>query len=185
MKIIGAQILQYFNNKASIVQSEFNLDFVGFFARKSTIELLKFFTCYVANENHKDTNLNNKLQILEHTQTNSNVCILRRDNKFVCIICDKEYPIKVLAKLVLEIFAENMNLHHVVYECNDPTKIDKIMETQAKIDKTIEVLHDTINGIIERGEKIDKLVKQSDELSEATKMFYDKTKKLNRCCVIL
>lgn len=46
------------------------------------------------------------------------------------------------------------------------------MKIQKELDETKIVLHETINSVLKRGEKIDDLVAKSDGLSAQSKMFY-------------
>jgi len=46
-------------------------------------------------------------------------------------------------------------------------------------------MHETIEKVLERGEKIDDLVAKSDGLSAQSKMFYQQAKKQNSCCVVM
>ena len=51
-------------------------------------------------------------------------------------------------------------------------------------DETTDVLHKTIDNLLERGEKLDSLVERSDDLSKQSKMFYKQARKTNSCCVV-
>jgi synaptobrevin family protein YKT6 len=53
-----------------------------------------------------------------------------------------------------------------------PTEADAIGRIQKELDETKVVLHQTIESMLERGEKIDNLVSKSENLSQASKMFY-------------
>jgi len=186
MKIIGAQILEYTNNNTLGVQSEFNLSFVKLFKGLQIEELLNSFVCRISDENYKNNELNNKMQILEHSQTNSNLCIVRKDNMFVCIICEKEYPINIINNLISKIYAKEIDLNYVVFKCNDYSKIDKIYKVQQNVDQTREILHDTIEKVIERGVKIDDLLEKTQEFTRTTNGLLSplSSRKRNSCCSI-
>lgn len=66
----------------------------------------------------------------------------------------------------------------------DPAAADKITKIQRDLDDTTEILHKTIDNVLERGVKLDQLVERSDDLSRQSKMFYKQAKKTNSCCVI-
>ena len=68
--------------------------------------------------------------------------------------------------------------------CQDPASFDKILKIQRDLDTTQQVLHQTIDNILERGEKLDDLVQRSDELSATSKQFYRQARKTNSCCTI-
>ena len=44
------------------------------------------------------------------------------------------------------------------------------------------ILHNTIDSVLQRGEKLDSLVEKSSDLSMASQMFYKQARKQNACC---
>jgi synaptobrevin family protein YKT6 len=66
----------------------------------------------------------------------------------------------------------------------DPARYDQIIKIQNELDDTTVVLHQTIDNLLERGEKLDNLVERSDDLSRQSKMFYKQARKTNSCCVV-
>jgi len=66
----------------------------------------------------------------------------------------------------------------------DPSAADKITKIQKDLDDTTEILHKTIDNVLERGVKLDQLVERSDDLSRQSKMFYKQAKKTNSCCIV-
>lgn len=118
------------------------------------------------------------------------------------VLSDADYPNRVahslLAKM-LEDFSSKVPAHqfvvaqkqHISYatELNtflvsyqNPKEADAMTKIQCELDETKIILHDTINGILERGEKLDTLVERSDDLSLQSKMFYKTARKTNQCC---
>lgn len=67
----------------------------------------------------------------------------------------------------------------------NPEEADSITKIQRELDDTKIVLHKTIEGVLERGEKIDNLVAKSEGLSASSKMFYTQAKKQNSCCIVM
>jgi hypothetical protein len=63
----------------------------------------------------------------------------------------------------------------------DPAAADKLTRVQAELDKTKTILHETIESVLDRGERLDDLVNKSNELSFASKQFYRQAKKTNSC----
>ena len=47
------------------------------------------------------------------------------------------------------------------------------------------MLHKTIDCVLERGEKLEDLVKRSEELSNASKNFFTASRKANGCCAVV
>lgn len=56
---------------------------------------------------------------------------------------------------------------------------------QADLDETKIVLVNTIQAVLQRGEKLDDLVAKSDDLSAQSKVFYKTARKTNQCCTYL
>ncbi|KZV98015.1 snare-like protein [Exidia glandulosa HHB12029] len=122
------------------------------------------------------------------------------------IITDAEYPVRpafsLLAKVLEEFTAAvpqasyNPNpgltpnsiafapLQQYIVKYQDPRQADTIMRVQQELDETKIILHKTIEGVLQRGEKLDNLVERSNNLSQQSKMFYKTAKKQNSCCVI-
>ena len=67
----------------------------------------------------------------------------------------------------------------------DPQQADSIMQIQQQLDETKIVMHQTIESVLARGEKIDELVAKSDGLSSQSKMFYKQAKTTNSCCIVM
>ena len=67
----------------------------------------------------------------------------------------------------------------------DPMNADKIGKIQKELDETKIILHKTIEGVLERGEKLDTLVEKSNDLSLASQMFYKSARKTNSCCKMM
>lgn len=129
---------------------------------------------------------------------------VRENNVSGVLISDIEYPQRVAFTLlgkVLDQFLEEFPLHRlsslderdiVFPKCSEylakyqnPKDADPMMKVQAELDETKIVLHDTIQSVLERGEKLDDIVKKSEELSLQSKTFYTTAKKTNSCCTIL
>lgn len=56
---------------------------------------------------------------------------------------------------------------------------------QAELDETKYILHQTIENVLQRGEKLDVLVQKSDDLGAMSKGFYKQAKNQNSCCVVM
>jgi synaptobrevin family protein YKT6 len=64
----------------------------------------------------------------------------------------------------------------------DPREADPLTKMQNDLDETKIILRNTIEQVLIRGEKLDDLVSQSEELSAQSKAFYKTAKKTNSCC---
>jgi len=67
-----------------------------------------------------------------------------------------------------------------------PTSFDKMSAAKSRIDGLQRVLYETMEGLLERDEKLDELVKSSNDLSTVTKFYYKDAKALKKCpCVVM
>ena len=67
----------------------------------------------------------------------------------------------------------------------NPSEADAMTKLQSELDETKIIMHDNIEKILDRGEKLDDLVAKSEGLSYQSKAFYTTARKTNSCCVIL
>lgn len=67
----------------------------------------------------------------------------------------------------------------------DPAAADRLTKIQRDLDDTKVVLHQTIESMLERGEKLENLVDKSSDLSMASQMFYKQARKTNSCCRLM
>lgn len=64
----------------------------------------------------------------------------------------------------------------------DPAASDSMSRLQSDLDETKIILHNTIEAVLQRGEKLDDLVDKSEALSLQSKAFYKTARKTNSCC---
>ena len=76
-------------------------------------------------------------------------------------------------------------LKDYITQYQNPQEADKILKIQHELDATKQVLHQTMESMLERGEKMDQLVAKSNDLSASSKMFYTQAKKQNSCCSVM
>ena len=112
------------------------------------------------------------------------------------IVADQEYPVRpafsVLAK-ALETFTQKVpqsqwsspssikfpDIQQYLQQYQDPKHADAIMKVQQELDETKIILHKTIEGVLQRGERLDDLVQRSENLSAQSKRFYTTAKKVS------
>ena len=128
---------------------------------------------------------------------------MRADGLCACATVDKEYPPRVafslLSKIMEDFSAEFTDwqkelrneallwpaLDQAVVKYQDPTEADQLMRIQRNLDETKDILHNTIDTVLERGEKLEDLVDRSGELSAQSKLFYKQAKRTNSCCAVV
>lgn len=132
-------------------------------------------------------------------------CYVRSDGLGGTVTTDLEYPARVAFVLIgqmLEDFVAHVGgddnwkgcttpesipfpkLDEYLQKYQDPAAADKVTKIQKDLDETTQILHKTIDSVLERGVKLDNLVERSNDLSAQSKMFYKQAKKTNSCCVI-
>jgi synaptobrevin family protein YKT6 len=191
MKLIGAVILRIntmSSNATDIIDEYFNLGFIGFFSRRNIKDLLLFFCEEISlrlsrNENFPEKNFN----IVFEDKTNSFGCFKQFGDYMYCILYDNEYPLNVVKKIIFAFREQKLRAEFIVEKYKNPDVLDdlkQIKDIQAKLNDTREVLYDTIDSVLDRGEKLDDLVLKSEQLSKTSKDFYGKTKSMNSCCSV-
>jgi len=192
-------ILRYQRDTAEplILAQEMDIAAFGFFEKKTVRELLPFFSKTVVQRIKAGERITVDQEEMKDYQVHAHV---RSDGLAATMTADHEYPARaafaVLAQL-MDDFSEQVSgwaglgapvewppIKEALAKCQDPTNYDKIMKIQRDLDDTTTVLHQTIDNLLERGEKLDTLVERSDDLSKQSKMFYKQARKTNSCCVI-
>ena len=131
-------------------------------------------------------------------------CYVRSDGLGGTVTTDLEYPARVAFVLLGQILDDFTEAHgdawrsctvpesipfpkleeYYLPKYQDPSAADKVTKIQKDLDETTQILHKTIDSVLERGVKLDNLVERSNDLSAQSKMFYKQAKKTNSCCVI-
>ncbi|EPY38289.1 synaptobrevin like protein YKT6 [Angomonas deanei] len=67
-----------------------------------------------------------------------------------------------------------------------PEEVDKILKIQRDIEDTKIIMYNAVDQMLARGEKIDTIVANTEDLSMASKTFYDQAKQTNSgCCSVM
>jgi synaptobrevin family protein YKT6 len=130
-------------------------------------------------------------------------CYVRSDGLGGTVTTDQEYPARVAFVLLGQILDEFTSTvgdawktatipesipfppgEQYIQKYQNPAEADKVTKIQRDLDETTQILHKTIDSVLERGIKLDNLVEKSSDLSAQSKLFYKQAKKTNSCCVI-
>mmetsp|Transcript_31302 Transcript_31302/g.35623 ORF Transcript_31302/g.35623 Transcript_31302/m.35623 type:complete len:202 (+) Transcript_31302:69-674(+) len=174
-----------------------DLSSFGYFQRQGVKEMLTFLTKTFI----KRTELGQR-QSVQHEGYVVH-CYVRSDGLAGTVTTDNEYPSRVafvlLGELLEEFTAEHGDtwksvdqpesfpfpeIDEYLEKYQDPAAADKVTKIQRDLDETTQVLHKTIDSVLERGVKLDSLVERSNDLSSQSKLFYKSAKKTNSCCVL-
>ncbi|KAL5532255.1 YKT6 [Sanghuangporus sanghuang] len=204
MKIYALSILNVTpGGSAKMLTSASDLSSFSFYQRGTISEFLAFFSGLVSErtqpgERQSFTDVDKKdSEYVFH-------CYNRGGPESIAavMVSDKEYPrraaFSVLTK-ALETFTTKVpassysnpssisfpDLKEFVAQYQDPRNADSIMRLQGELDETKLVMHQTIESVLKRGEKLDDLVARSEMLGSQSKRFYTTAKKQNSCCVIM
>ncbi|CAO3692132.1 unnamed protein product [Umbelopsis ramanniana] len=194
MKIYSISVLRNDGGFAHPLAAEYNLAEFGYFQRSSVQEFMGFFSKTVA-----ERTLAGQRQSVDESNYVGHV-YARAEGVAGVVITDKEYPARVAFSLLNKILDEFImrypvekwsgpvqypELAEYLRKYQDPKQADSIMKVQRDLDDTKVILHKTIEGVLQRGEKLDSLIERSEELSSQSKVFYKTAKKTNSCCVVM
>jgi synaptobrevin family protein YKT6 len=119
----------------------------------------------------------------------------------LCVVCitDLDYPERVACDLLRKVLYDfddylkknsislkkkndtlkddcisnyNSALKDVVTQFQDPTKVDQLLRLKKDVEQTTEVMKQTLNKLLKRGEIFEDLIRDTEELSEQSKEFY-------------
>ncbi|XP_064382443.1 synaptobrevin homolog YKT6-like isoform X2 [Halichondria panicea] len=193
VKIFSITIL-YKSAKPVQKKASYELSSFGFFQRSGVREFMAFTSDILVEKTASGQRQSVKEQDYKchvHVRSDSLACV---------VIADNDYPPRVAFTLMSKIMEEfssdfprsswdtpssdlsypPLDAHLKRYQ--DPREADPMMRVQSDLDETKIVLHETIEQLLERGEKLDDLVQKTDKLSGTSKAFYKEAK--GGCCVI-
>jgi synaptobrevin family protein YKT6 len=194
VKLYGIAIARKEGTKVIKICEEIDVSSFGFFQRNSVGEFIKFTHTLVLGK----TGSNDRKSISQEAY----MChsYVTAENLAVCCIADEEYPRRpafvMLSKLVEDfekafpnwknINSAEFDLKQLLLRWQDPKTADSILKVQNELDETKAIVSETLEKILDRGQKLDDLVSRSDELSEQSKAFYKTAKKTNSwCCSVM
>lgn len=199
MKIVGIALVRTgpdLNEPIPLTVAN-DLSSFGFFQRQSVKEMLLFLTKTFLKRTEPG-----QRQSVEHEGYVVH-CYVRSDGLAGTVTTDGEYPARVAFGLLGQLLDDFTNQHGDAWKTvstpesmtfpeateylekyQDPASADKVTKIQKDLDETTQILHKTIDSVLERGVKLDNLVDKSNDLSAQSKLFYKQAKKTNSCCVV-
>ncbi|CAL1682918.1 unnamed protein product [Lasius platythorax] len=195
VKLYALTVLYKSPTSATTLKAAYDVESFSFFQRNS----IKEFMCFVSKT------------IVERTQTCARQSVkegeymchvyVRADNLAAVLISDHEYPRRVAHTLITKVMDEfavknppstwpalkeatadfpQINTYLAKYQ--NPVEADALTKMQNDLDETKIILHNTLEAVLQRGEKLDDLVSKSEGLSVQSKAFYKTARKTNSCC---
>ncbi|KAK6178060.1 hypothetical protein SNE40_012896 [Patella caerulea] len=186
------------DGKVQQLKSAHELSSFGYFQRGSIREFMEFTSKIIVER----TAVCSRASVKEQDY----IChvSVRSDNLAGVVIADHEYPQRVahtLINKVLDEFTSKISkqqwpvlkesevnfttLPDYLQKYQNPKESDAMTRIQSDLDETKIILYNTMESVLQRGEKLDDLVEKSEGLSTQSKTFYKTAKKTNSCCVIL
>nr|CAG4646597.1 EOG090X0E6P [Macrothrix elegans] len=178
-----------------LLRAAYELSSFGFFQRSSVQEFMGF-TAKILTERTQPASR----QSIKQGEYMCHI-YMRSDGLTAVVVADHEYPQRVAHTIltkVLDDFSARVESHlwsegnaactaysglePTLTKYQNPREADALTKIQDELDETKIILHNTIEAVLQRGEKLDELVSKSQGLSDASKMFYKTARKTNSCC---
>lgn len=180
---------------ANLLKASFDLQSFSFFQRGSVQEFIGFASATIVERTQAAARQSVKQDVY--------MChvYVRADNLAGVLIADHEYPGRVAHTLLTKVLDDfTMKVPKDQWESGkdssidfallpsylskyqDPREADALTKIQGDLDETKIILKNTIESVLDRGEKLDELVNKSEQLSIQSKAFYKTAKKTNSCC---
>ncbi|KAH9500090.1 palmitoyltransferase [Bulinus truncatus] len=195
-----AVVLKTPEGKGKILISKNEVSSFGYFQRSTVSEFMLFTSKILVERKATASRASVKKSEVKY------IChvYVRNDNLSGVVIADLEYPQRVahtLINKVLDEFQEKCpksqwssvkeneasfpQLPELLQKYQNPREADAMTKIQSELDETKIILHNTIEAVLQRGEKLDDLVEKSEGLTQQSKTFYITAKKTNQCCTLL
>ncbi|XP_036365068.1 synaptobrevin homolog YKT6 isoform X1 [Octopus sinensis] len=189
MKVYALSILYKGETKARLLKGSYELSSFGYFQRSTVKEFMEFTSRIIVERSKPFSRSSVKEQdYLCHVY-------LRGDSLACVMIADHEYPQRVAHTLLSKVLDDfklavppekwptvvesEVNFpqcDQYLKQSQNPQESDAMTKIQNDLDETKIILHNTIDAILERGEKLDDLVEKSEGLSTQSKSFYKTVK---------
>ncbi|KAF6779726.1 hypothetical protein AHF37_00943 [Paragonimus kellicotti] len=185
MKLFSLQILYKTDNQSKVLQASHELSTFSYFHRSNIREFMVFTGKLVCDKTERcQRGLVKEQDYICHVY-------VRPDYLSGVLISDQEYPPRVAQTLLVkatEDFAVQYPCHtwnnlaeesatckkidEYLQRYQNPLEADSLMRLHNEVDETKVILHNTLESLLSRGEKLDDLVQRSEGLSLQSKMFY-------------
>ncbi|GFQ97333.1 synaptobrevin homolog YKT6 [Trichonephila clavata] len=180
--------------KGVVLCSSSDLSDFSYFQRKSVKEFMRFSSLMLVGRTEAEKKVSVKEQrYLCHAY-------VRSDDLAAVAVTNDEYPPNVahlcLSQLLTDFTAQIQprtwqnadgsidfpDINITFEKFSVPKDLDSLAVIQGQLDETKIILHQTLDNILQRGEKLDDLVTKADDLSLQAKTFYKSARKSNACC---
>jgi len=106
-------------------------------------------------------------------------------DNYIILITSADYPRHIVLRLSNILIKSNPpNTDELFNSYKNPVSVDKIEQIKNELDLSKEILRDSMEKIIARGESLEDLLIRAGALEDASNELVIGTEKLNRCCII-
>jgi synaptobrevin family protein YKT6 len=196
-QLFSIAILKYKGDQQppSLLCCEHELSSFSFFKRGTVQELVTFFIRQVVQR----TKPGGK----EVVEEGDYIChsYVISENLAAAVVTDKSYPTRVALSLCALSLSEfrtangdkwancttdtqlpTPSLKELITKYQKPDEADNISRIQRELDEVKDILHRSMEDLLNRGEKLDSIIERSEDLSASSKQFLWQAKKTNQCC---
>ena len=200
MRILSMHILLKRGDKSIFLKNSYQLDFIGILKRGIAKQHINFGARTCVNKLARGDTVRLDLPELENATIFAHI---NEQDLGTVIICDGEYPEQAAVKILLEMQKKFTDVYSIdllksyqadqemkfpemdamINKYQDPKEADKLMKIEGELAEVQGMLHKTMQDLLDRGEKLDDLMKQSEDISGMAYNFYAGAKKSNqKCC---
>ncbi|SBT80170.1 SNARE protein, putative [Plasmodium malariae] len=194
-------IYKYDASEPIFLSASMDLTSFPFFHRSSLKEHIFFHSRLVCSRTPKG---NREIIELESGIGHLHIYTSKENNISVLVLSTKAYPLRIAFGLIdntqklfrqkcrgrfeniTQDLKEDMLFHEELNELlkkyQNPSEADKLSRVQKDLDEVKDVMLKNIEDLLQRGEKLDDLMKKSQDLSNSSYQFYRQAKKNNQCC---
>ena len=185
-------VLVYNSVDHTLFYKNFNLtDFYFYTHYKIKTEVIQMANEYIKNLDEKKLMQSHKFTE-EFNNIIFNIYIYKFGNKIYLAVTNEKYPSSVILEFINELKELLNKENHDTQEIDilwtkyqDPLQVSKLLQVKQNLDETKKIMMDSVDKILERGERIENLIEKTDQLQLESEAFRIKAKKLNSCCWIL
>ncbi|XP_034941928.1 synaptobrevin homolog YKT6 [Chelonus insularis] len=195
VKLFALSILYKTDTSAVLLKSAYEVESFSYFQRGSVKEFMAFVSKTITERT--------QIAARQSVKEGDYMChvYVRGDSLAGVLISDHEYPNRVCHTLITKVLDEfalkyprdswatlqeatcafpQINTYLAKYQ--NPQEADALTKMQNDLDETKIILHNTLEAVLQRGEKLDDLISKSEGLSIQSKAFYKTARKNNSCC---
>ncbi|VEG92060.1 hypothetical protein [Legionella spiritensis] len=102
-------------------------------------------------------------------------------DKACVIVCDTELTIEQMRYLAYYLLNIGVDRETVAAHMEKYTRDEKVEQVKQELGEVKKIMIDNIDKVLERGERIEDLIKRTEGLADTSFLFHKKAKELNSC----